>query len=366
MGTVDVLAQSVRLGWTPSYPTFNRNSLDLADEAEASGQPVGDYVVDQLTCGELQFACEDPEAPENWPRVLTLWRANLFGSSGKGNEYFLKHLLGTDNSVRAGEAPRTGVPATSPGPTRRRRASSTCYDDRLPDDQLDAPQRRRAARRHLVREARHHHHRHAPVHPLVQPGHRAAVADEDRLGHLRRPSPRFFAPLAGEHLGVRRDVVAVPLLHDTPDAMATAHGVVKDWKKGECEPVPGVTMPKLVVVERDYGAVAEQMSALGPLLEKLGMITKGITYDVERRGRLPARQERRRAAAVPADGRPRLETDIHVADTILHLSAPPTGTSPPRASRRSRSAPGPSWPTSRPSTRASRSPSPTPRSRRSR
>ena len=29
----------------PSYPTFNRNSLDLADEVEASGQSVGDYVV---------------------------------------------------------------------------------------------------------------------------------------------------------------------------------------------------------------------------------------------------------------------------------------------------------------------------------
>ena len=36
-GVMDLLAQSVRLGWTPSYPTFNRSSLDLADEAEAAG-----------------------------------------------------------------------------------------------------------------------------------------------------------------------------------------------------------------------------------------------------------------------------------------------------------------------------------------
>ncbi|MFH7572195.1 molybdopterin-dependent oxidoreductase, partial [Pseudomonas syringae group genomosp. 7] len=31
---------------------------------------------------------------------LVLWRYNLFGSSAKGEEYFLKHLLGTSNSVQ--------------------------------------------------------------------------------------------------------------------------------------------------------------------------------------------------------------------------------------------------------------------------
>ena len=28
-----------------------------------------------------------------------LWRSNLFGSSAKGNEYFLRNLLGTQNNV---------------------------------------------------------------------------------------------------------------------------------------------------------------------------------------------------------------------------------------------------------------------------
>ena len=50
---------------------------------------------------------------------------------------------------------------------------------------------------------------------------------------------RRFSELAATHLGVRQDVVAVPLTHDTPDALATPHGVVADWKAGECEPVPG-------------------------------------------------------------------------------------------------------------------------------
>ena len=49
-------------------------------------------MVDGLKSGHLQFACEDPDAPENFPRCLTVWRSNLLGSSAKGNEYFLKHL----------------------------------------------------------------------------------------------------------------------------------------------------------------------------------------------------------------------------------------------------------------------------------
>ncbi|MDV3223059.1 molybdopterin-dependent oxidoreductase, partial [Intrasporangium sp.] len=85
-GVMDLLAQSVRLGWTPSYPTFNRSSLDLADEAAAAGMEPPAYVVQQLKSGELTFAVEDPEAEVNHPRILSLWRANLLGSSAKGNE----------------------------------------------------------------------------------------------------------------------------------------------------------------------------------------------------------------------------------------------------------------------------------------
>ena len=78
--------------------------------------------------GRLHFACEDPDAPENLPRVMTVWRSNLLGSSGKGHEYFLKHLLGDDGrrGARRGVAARAAAAARSPGASRRRRASSTC------------------------------------------------------------------------------------------------------------------------------------------------------------------------------------------------------------------------------------------------
>jgi nitrate reductase / nitrite oxidoreductase, alpha subunit len=61
-----VLAQSARMGWMPSHPTFNRNPLDLADEIAASGQSPGEYVVERLRSGELRFAGKDPDAPENY------------------------------------------------------------------------------------------------------------------------------------------------------------------------------------------------------------------------------------------------------------------------------------------------------------
>ncbi|KUN03431.1 nitrate reductase [Streptomyces yokosukanensis] len=88
MTGADCLALSARAGWMPSYPTFNRNSLDLGEEF---GDPVAKAVA-ELRTGALRFACEDPDAPENWPRVLTLWRANLLGSSAKGAEVTVRYL----------------------------------------------------------------------------------------------------------------------------------------------------------------------------------------------------------------------------------------------------------------------------------
>src|SRR5690625_6542826 len=42
-----------------------------------------------------------------------------------------------------------------------------------------------------------------------------------------------FSELAAHHLGVRKDVVAQPLQHDSPGAMATPRGRVLDWRSEE-------------------------------------------------------------------------------------------------------------------------------------
>ena len=111
MHTADAMAQSARLGWMPFYPQFDRNPLDLADEAEAA-VAAGRRRTPPATLRPAQetapctSAIEDIDAPENWPRTLVLWRSNLFGSSAKGNEYFLKHLLGTHSNLMANESRR--------------------------------------------------------------------------------------------------------------------------------------------------------------------------------------------------------------------------------------------------------------------
>jgi nitrate reductase alpha subunit len=135
---------------------------------------------------------------------------------------------------------------------------------------------------------------------------------------------RRFSALAADHLGVRQDLIAVPLTHDTPDELATPHGRVRDWKAGECDPVPGVTMPKLVVVERDYGAIGAKMAALGPLLDTLGTTTKGVTYDVGPEVELLGRTNGV-VRGGPAAGRPSLARDLDVCEAILALSGTTNG-----------------------------------------
>jgi nitrate reductase / nitrite oxidoreductase, alpha subunit len=322
--TADVLAQSARMGWMPSYPTFDKNPLQLADDAEAAGVPVDQYVVDELQAGRLRFACEDPDAEHNYPRVLSVWRANLLGSSAKGNEYFLKHLLGTDSSVRADESPE------------HLRPKDVVWHDTAPEGKLDLllsldfRMTSTTIFSDVVLPAATWYEKHdlntTDMHPFVHSFNPAIPppwqtrTDWDAFQTIAKA----FSRLAQQHLGVRKDVVAVPLLHDTADAMANPHGAVADWKAGECPPVPGRTMPRLVVVERDYGAIADKMSALGPLMDKLGATTKGVTFDVEREvDYLRAKNGQVRGGA--ADGRPSLERDIHACETILALSGTTNG-----------------------------------------
>ncbi|MFI5615492.1 nitrate reductase subunit alpha [Amycolatopsis sp. NPDC051903] len=318
--TADCLAQSARLGWMPSYPTFDRNPLDLADEARDASRDPAEHVIAALQDGSLGFAGEDPDAPENWPRVLTVWRANLLGSSAKGDEYFLRHLLGTDANLRAREAP----PGARPVDVRWRDEAPAgkldlllALDFRMTSTTLFADITLPAAtwyEKHDLSSTDMHPFIHAFT-PAIPPPWQART-DFDAFHAIAKR----FSELAADHLGVRRDVVAVPLLHDTPGETAQPGGVVRDWRAGECAPVPGRTMPGLAVVERDYPAVAAKLATLGPLAEKLGVTTKGITYDVTREV-----AELAAANGTARDGRPRLDTDVHFAEAILTLSGTTNG-----------------------------------------
>ena len=321
---MDLLSQSVRLGWTPSYPTFDRSSLDLADDAAASGMEAPAYVAQELKEGRLRFAVEDPESGTNHPRVLSLWRSNLLGSSAKGNEYFLRHLLGTDSSATAVEA--------SPD----QRPTSVEWADKALDGKLDLlltidfRMTSSTILSDVVLPAATWYEKHdlstTDMHPFIHSFNPAISPPWQTKSDWEtwKAVAKKFSELAVEHLGTRKDVIAKPLWHDTPEAMATVHGEVKDWRAGECEPVPGRTMPVIAVAERDYTAIYDKMTTIGPLMEKVGMLTKGVAYEVKREmDILRGRNGVRRGGA--GDGQPKVETDIQMADAMLHLAGVSNG-----------------------------------------
>ncbi|KQY25604.1 nitrate reductase [Cellulomonas sp. Root485] len=318
--TADCLVESAKRGWMPSYPTFNRNPLELIDEARAAGKDPAAHVVDELREGRLKFAVEDPDDPVNFPRVLTVWRANILGSSGKGNEYFLRHLLGTDSAVMAEES----------GPDRR--PNTMTWHDEAPRGKLDLlvtsdfRMTSTTLFSDVVLPAATWYEKHdlstTDMHPFVHSFNPAIAppwqtrTDFDIFVTLAKA----VSKLSVGHLGKREDLVAVPLLHDTPDEMTTPHGTVRDVE----DLVPGVTMPRLVVVERDYPALADRLTSLGPLTATAGMVTKGVKFmpdtEVAELGRLNGV-----VTDGPAAGRPRLATAQHVCETILALSGTTNG-----------------------------------------
>ena len=322
--TADLIATSARLGWMPSYPTFNWNPLDLAAAAERAGQQPAEFVVDQVRTGRVRFACEDPDAEENWPRLLTVWRSNLLGSSAKGNEYFLRHLIGADSAVRA--------PETSP----ESRSSDLTWHDEAPQGKLDLllsmdfRMTSTTLFSDVVLPAATWYEKHdlssTDMHPFVH-AFSPAIAppwqtrtDFDAFHAIARR----FSELAGPRLGVRQDLVAVPLLHDTPDEMALPHGSVRDWREPGVDIEPGVNFPKLVVVERDYGAIADKMAALGPLADSLGATTKGVNFDLTAAVDY-LRHKNGEVRGGAGAGRPSLGRDVHACEAVLALSGTTNG-----------------------------------------
>ncbi|MBL4692319.1 MAG: nitrate reductase subunit alpha, partial [Magnetovibrio sp.] len=130
---------------------------------------------------------------------------------------------------------------------------------------------------------------------------------------------KSFSDNCEGELGVETDLVALPLLHDTPAELGQPFDVL-DWKKGECDPIPGKTMPDLVPVERDYPKTYEKFTSLGPLLKKIGNGGKGIAWNTEDEvdflGELNG---------VADNNQPKIETDIDATEVILSLAPETNG-----------------------------------------
>lgn len=279
---MDAQSAAVKMGWLPFYPQFDENPIDLARLAERAGATGPDDIVhwtlDRIGTRTTQFAVDHPDAPTNWPRVWLIWRANAMHSSAKGQEYFLRHYLGTADSAIA---PPVSPDSPGEGPWRDpvargkmdlvvdlnfRMDTSALYSDIvLPSaswyekDDLNTTDL------------------HSFIHPL---GAAVPPCWESRTDwDIFRMLAAKIASLAGPHFPEPfRDLVASPLLHDTPSELAQPR--VLRWFEGECDPVPGRTMPHLHVVERDYVNLHHRYCSLGPGVREHGVEERGVDIPV--------------------------------------------------------------------------------------
>ncbi|MBK6718081.1 MAG: nitrate reductase subunit alpha [Burkholderiales bacterium] len=322
---IDFNVRAERMGWLPSTPQLNVNPLKLAREAKAAGVDAKDYTVAAIKAGKIDFACHDPDAPQNWPRNMFVWRSNILGSSGKGHEYFLKHLLGTSNGVQGKDlgpqdAKPTEVKWHAQAPegkldllvTLDFRMSTTClYSD------IVLPAATWYEKNDLNTSDMHPF-----IHPLsaaVDPAWQSRSDWEIYKGFAKK-----FSELCVGHLGVEQEVVLTPLMHDTPGELGQPLGV-SDWKRGECELIPGKTAPSISIVERDYPNVYKRFTALGPLMNKLGNGGKGINWNTQ----IEVKQLGELNGIVRDEGvtkgMPKIETDIDATEVILQLAPETNG-----------------------------------------
>jgi nitrate reductase alpha subunit len=314
---IDFNVRAERMGWLPSAPQLQVNPLSIFEKAKAAGIDAKDYVARELKSGRLRLSCEDPDHPDNFPRNLFVWRSNLLGSSGKGHEYFLKHLLGTVNGVQGGEEPNRNQEVTwhAKAPegkldllvTLDFRMSTTClYSD------VVLPTATWYEKNDLNT---------SDMHPFIHPLSAAVdpVWQSRSDWEIYKGIAKKFSEIAQHHLGVEQDVVLTPLMHDTPAELGQAFEP-KDWKKGECEPIPGKTMPAVTVVERDYPKTYERFTSLGPLMAKVGNGGKGISWNTTHEVDFL-----RKLNSENSQGLAKIETDIDACEVILALAPETNG-----------------------------------------
>ncbi|MGP0903951.1 nitrate reductase subunit alpha [Serratia sp. CY76391] len=322
---IDFNVRAERMGWLPSAPQLGANPLRLAEQARAAGQSPVEFTVDSLKNGSLGFAAEQPDNPQNFPRNLFVWRSNLLGSSGKGHEYMLKYLLGTENGIQGKDLGQQGGVKPQEVEWREQggegkldlvvtldfRMSSTClYSDVvLPTatwyekDDMNT----------------------SDMHPFIHPLSAAVdpAWDSKSDWEIYKGIAKAFSEVCVGHLGQETDVVTLPIQHDSAAELAQPYGV-QDWKKGECELIPGKTAPHIIAVERDYPATYERFTSLGPLLDKLGNGGKGISWNTQTEVDF-LKQLNYVKADGPAAGRPKIESAIDAAEVILSLAPETNG-----------------------------------------
>ena len=321
MHTADSIFKAVRMGWMPYYPQFKQNPLELCAEAQEKGAGSDDeikqYVLEKLKSKKLEYSVSDPDAEENFPRIWYIWRGNAIMGSMKGHEYALKHYLGTHSNTigKDSEDHTQEVKWHDVAPTGKmdlvvdlnfRMDSSALYSDIV----LPAASWYEKADLNSTDL-------HSFIHPLSQAV--APVWESKSDWEIFKALAQATSNIAKKYLPEpMKDIVAAPLAHDSVDEITQP--TVKDWYHGECEAVPGKTMHKLAVVERDYTKLYEKYIALGENVRSKGLGAHGVSYKCE--GEYDELVESNHFPVEKVNGKvyPSLKEDSWAANVVLHLS----------------------------------------------
>lgn len=279
--SADFVVKAVKNGWMPFYPQYGESNFDIVKKAQASGKDTEEtmraHIVDRLKTKDLEYSVSDPDKEINFPRVWFIWRGNALMSSAKGHEYMLKHYLGTHHNETAKESAKGEVKEIN-------------WFDLAPQGKMDLVvdinfrMDTSALYSDIVLPAASWYEKsdlnstdmHSFLHPLAAaiPPVWEAKSDWD----IFRSIAAKVSELASEHLpGTFKDAVNLPLMHDTVDELSQPR--MRDWSKGDCEPVPGKTMHKIVFVDRDYTRIYDKFTTLGPNIKKTGLGAHGNSYD---------------------------------------------------------------------------------------
>ena len=151
------------------------------------------------------------------------------------------------------------------------------------------------------------------MHPFIHPLSAAVdpVWQSRSDWEIYKGFAKAFSEVFVGHLGVEKEVVLTPLMHDTPAELAQPFDV-RSGRRASASWCRARLRRTIAVVERDYPAVYKRFTSLGPLMGRVGNGGKGIGWntqtEVEQLGELNG---------VDAEGRPRIVTDIDACEVIL-------------------------------------------------
>ncbi len=326
--TIDHQARAVRQGWLPFNPQFNESPLDVVRNARKGGadtdEAVVSNIVDRLKSGDLEFAIDDPDAPTSWPRTWFIWRGNAIGTSAKGHEFFMRHYLGTDSTAIAAEPEDPGVVEVKVRPDAPIGKMDLVVDLNFRMDTT-------ALYSDIVLPAATWYEKDdintTDMHSFINPMQEAVPpAWESKSDwNIFTSLAAKVSEIAGGHLpSTVEDVIMQPLVHDTVDEIAQTE--VADWRSGEVDAVPGKTMPKFKIIERDYSRLHEQMTSLGEGVRNNGVGAHGLNIPVEDfYDALARKQPDERSGGEGEILRPSLERAREVAEAILALDPSANG-----------------------------------------